>query len=71
MTWDLKWNTRKNDPQTLAEQIKYNYLNRTSWDASDMLNVLIGQGQSSYTPIQMANICQYLQMEGIKTKYLF
>lgn len=39
----------------LADKIKYTYLNQAGWNISDTLNVTIGQGQSSYTPIQMAN----------------
>src|SRR5699024_9911635 len=32
---------------------KYNYLNQAGWNITDMLNIVIGQGQNSYTPIQM------------------
>ena len=39
----------------LADKIKYTYLNQAGWNISDTLNVTIGQGQSAYTPIQMAN----------------
>ncbi|MFO3667372.1 MULTISPECIES: penicillin-binding transpeptidase domain-containing protein [Anaerococcus] len=37
----------------LADTIKYTYLNQAVWDITDMLNIVIGQGQNSYTPIQM------------------
>ena len=39
----------------LADKIKYTYLNQAGWNIADTLNVTIGQGQSAYTTIQMAN----------------
>lgn len=38
----------------LADTIKYTYLNQAVWDITDMLNIVIGQGQNAYTPLQMA-----------------
>ena len=37
----------------IADTIKYTYLNQAVWDITDMLNIVIGQGQNAYTPIQM------------------
>lgn len=39
----------------LADIIKYTYLNQVDWTQSDSLNMVIGQGQNAYTPIQIAN----------------
>ena len=41
------------DRAGLADTIKFTYLNQAEWDITDMLNIVIGQGQNSYTPIQM------------------
>ncbi len=45
----------KGEREGLADRIKYTYINYSPWKISDTLNVTIGQGQSAYTPIQMAN----------------
>lgn len=48
----------------LTDIIKYDYLNFAGWNISDTLNVTIGQGQSSYTPIQMANYISTISNGG-------
>ncbi len=50
----------------LADKIKYTYLNQAGWNITDTLNVTIGQGQSSYTPIQMANYVATLSNGGYR-----
>lgn len=50
----------------LADRIKFTYLNFAGWNISDTLNVTIGQGQSSYTPIQMANYIATLSNGGYR-----
>lgn len=50
----------------IADKIKYTYLNQAGWNISDTLNVTIGQGQSSYTPIQMANMIATLSNGGYR-----
>lgn len=50
----------------LADRIKYTYLNHAGWNISDTLNVTIGQGQSSYTPIQMANYIATISNGGYR-----
>lgn len=52
----------------LADKIKYSYLNQAGWNIADTLNVTIGQGQSSYTPIQMANYISIIANGGYKHK---
>lgn len=54
------------DKEGLADKIKYTYLNQAGWNISDTLNVTIGQGQSSYTPIQMANFISTLSNGGYR-----
>ncbi len=50
----------------LADKIKYTYLNQAGWNISDTLNVTIGQGESSYTPIQMANYIATISNGGYR-----
>lgn len=56
------------DREGLADRIKYTYLNFAGWNISDTLNVTIGQGQSAYTPIQMANYIATISNGGYKHK---
>ncbi len=50
----------------LADKIKYTYLNQAGWNISDTINVTIGQGDNSYTPIQMANFIATLANGGYR-----
>ncbi len=50
----------------LADIIKYDYLNQAGWSMSDTLNITIGQGESSYTAIQMANSLAMMVNGGYK-----
>lgn len=52
----------------LADKIKYTYINHAGWDITDTLNVTIGQGQSAYTPIQMANYIATISNGGYRHK---
>lgn len=52
----------------LADIIKYTYLNHAPWKEGDTLNISIGQGTNSYTPIQMANYIATLANNGKKNK---
>lgn len=54
--------------EDLADTIKYTYLNQAGWTMADTLNVTIGQGQSSYTPIQMANYVATITNGGYNNK---
>ena len=53
----------------LADTIKYTYLNQAVWDDADMLNIVIGQGQNAYTPIQMNRVVSTLTNGGYLNKY--
>ena len=50
----------------LTDVIKYDYLNFAGWNIYDTLQVTIGQGQNSYTPIQMANFVATIANGGYK-----
>ena len=52
----------------IADRIKYTYLNYAGWNISDTLNVTIGQGQNSYTAIQMANFISTISNGGYRHK---
>ncbi|ABW19302.1 penicillin-binding transpeptidase domain-containing protein [Alkaliphilus oremlandii] len=51
-----------------SDVIKYNYFNQAKWSIADTMNFSIGQGEHSYTPIQMANFMAILANDGYKYK---
>lgn len=68
---ELKLNAEKaieGTKEPLTDIIKYTYLNQAKWDNSDALNAVIGQGQNSYTPIQMARFMAVFANGGYKVK---
>ncbi len=48
----------------LADQVKYSYLNQAVWTESDSMNMVIGQGQNAYTPMQMNTLASIIATEG-------
>lgn len=52
----------------LADKIKYTYLNFAGWNITDTLNVVIGQGQNAYTPVQIANYIATIANGGYLNK---
>lgn len=58
----------KNEKVGLADIIKYDYLNQSSWDITDTLNVIIGQGPNAYTPLQMVRYMSVFANGGYKLK---
>lgn len=52
----------------LTDVLKFTYINQASWDITDTLNVVIGQGQNAYTPIQMANMVATIANGGQRNK---
>lgn len=58
----------KLEREGIADKIKYTYLNQAGWNIADTLNVTIGQGQSAYTPIQMANMIAIISNGGYRHK---
>ena len=57
------------DRAGIADTIKYTYLNQAEWDMTDMLNIVIGQGQNAYTPIQMNRAVATLTNGGYLNKF--
>lgn len=53
---------------SLADIIKFDYLNQANWSDSDSLNTVIGQGQNSYTTIQMARLMAMIANGGSQVK---
>ena len=53
----------------LADTIKFTYLNQANWDITDMLMIVIGQGQNSYTPLQMNRVIAALSNGGYLNKF--
>lgn len=54
--------------EDLGDTIKYTYLNQSQWSEADDMNISIGQGENSYTPIQMANYIATLANGGTRNK---
>lgn len=61
--------TKGKDRAGLADTIKYTYLNQAEWDITDMLNIVIGQGQNAYTPIQMNRAIATITNGGYLNKF--
>lgn len=57
-----------NTKSSLADMIKFDYLIQANWSDSDSLNTVIGQGQNSYTTIQMARLMAIIANGGEKVK---
>lgn len=64
----LKLNPEKTNDNgvPLVDIIKYTYINQAVWTAGDDLNISIGQGNNSYTTIQMANYISIIANGGYK-----
>lgn len=64
----LKLNPEKTNDNSvpLVDIIKYSYINQAVWNAGDNLNISIGQGNNSYTTIQMANYISTIANGGYK-----
>lgn len=56
------------DRAGLADTIKYTYFNQASRDITDMLNIVIGQGQNSYTPLQLNRMVSAIANGGYVNK---
>lgn len=52
--------------EKVADIIKYDYLDQAGWSIRDTLNITIGQGEHSYTPLQMANSLAIMVNDGYK-----
>ncbi|HHX71256.1 MAG: penicillin-binding transpeptidase domain-containing protein [Miniphocaeibacter sp.] len=56
------------DDRSFSTKIKYDYLDQSEWLIGDSLNVVIGQGQNAYTPLQMARYMSTIANGGYKNK---
>jgi len=54
--------------ETVADLCKFTYFNQASWTTGDELNIAIGQGENSYTPLQMANYVATIGNNGVHNK---
>lgn len=54
--------------RSLSDVLKFDYLNQAGWSVGDTLLVSIGQGQSHFTPLQMARYISGLVNGGYKNK---
>lgn len=55
---------KKDQIESLGDLCKYSFFNRANWGTGDIFNVSIGQGDNSYTPVQMANYIATLANNG-------
>jgi len=51
---------------SLVDNIKYSYIDEARWRVGDSLNLSIGQGDNSYTPLQMVNYISIIANGGYK-----
>ncbi len=59
---------KENMIDSLADLCKYTYFNYADWTLGDEFNIAIGQGENSYTPLQMANYVATIGNEGVHNK---
>ncbi|MDR1067849.1 MAG: hypothetical protein LBL36_01205, partial [Clostridiales Family XIII bacterium] len=50
----VKLGVKQSEALKLAEQCKYTYFNYADWNVGDEFNIAIGQGETAFTPLQMA-----------------
>ncbi len=50
--------------ESITDLCKYSYFNQAAWTLGDEFNIAIGQGENSYTPLQMANYAATLGNGG-------
>lgn len=52
----------------VTDLVKYSYFNQAQWGTGDSFNIAIGQGENSYTTIQMANYISAISNGGYKNR---
>ncbi|MEG0662658.1 MAG: penicillin-binding transpeptidase domain-containing protein, partial [Anaerovoracaceae bacterium] len=63
-----KLGVREEKRQKVGEMFLYNYYPQAKWTTGDAFNISIGQGENSYTPLQMANYIATLGNDGVHNK---
>ncbi|MBF8984315.1 penicillin-binding protein [Lutibacter sp. B2] len=63
-----KLDVKEDKVVSLTDMIKYSYFNQSKWTKGDTFNLAIGQGEHSYTPLQMTNYIATLANGGYKNK---
>lgn len=56
----------KKEVETVTDICKYSFFNQAEWTIGDEFNIAIGQGDNSYTPIQMARYVATLGNDGLR-----
>lgn len=59
---------KENMIETVGDLCKFTYFNQATWTLGDELNIAIGQGENSYTPLQMANYIATLGNGGVRNQ---
>lgn len=59
---------KENSQDALADLCKFTYFNYARWTMGDQFNISIGQGENSYTPLQMANYIATIGNGGVHNK---
>ena len=54
--------------EKVADLCKFSYFNQAQWTLGDELNIAIGQGENSYTPLQMANYAATIGNGGLRNQ---
>ncbi len=63
-----KLGVKEDMTDALADFCKYTYFNYATWTLGDEFNIAIGQGENSYTPLQMANYIATIGNKGVHNK---
>ena len=56
----------KKEVETVTDICKYSFFNMAEWTVGDEFNIAIGQGDNSYSPIQMARYVATLGNDGLR-----
>ncbi|QHI73324.1 penicillin-binding transpeptidase domain-containing protein [Aminipila terrae] len=65
---NMNLGVKENMIDSLADLCKYTYFNYANWTLGDEFNIAIGQGENSYTPLQMANYLATIGNKGVHNK---
>lgn len=63
-----KTDVKEKEVEELTDVIKYSYFNYAKWTLGDSFNLVIGQGDNAYTPLQMARYVACLANGGTLNK---